>query len=155
MKNAAKYSKGPFLATTTSCNSKTGSKPVLLAYLIRMSYLTECLIFSFCQTFYRYKWFSLIMQLKFRFFKGIVIEYNISKKTRFCCVYEKTCYGPIAKMLFLNMLYNHGKLCACIIKCTIALSFYTNQLDYLLVTRYILSPKAKSTVSRLVRMCLT
>ena len=69
------------------------------------------------------------MQLKFRFFKGI-IEYNISKKTRFCCVYEKTCYGPIAKMLFLNMLYNHGKLCACIIKCTIALSFYTNRLDY-------------------------
>ena len=81
----------------------------------------KCFIFSFCQTVYRYKWFSLIMQLKFRFFKGIVIEYIISKKTRFCCVYEKTCYGPIAKMLFLNMLYNHGKLCACIIKCTIAL----------------------------------
>ena len=56
------------------------------------------------------------MQLKFRFFEGIVIEYIISKKTRFCCVYEKTFYGPIAKTLFLNMLYNHGKLCACIIK---------------------------------------
>ena len=43
------------------------------------------------------------MQLKFRFFEGIVIAYIISKKTRFCCVYEKTCYGPIAKMLFLNI----------------------------------------------------
>ena len=72
------------------------------------------------------------MQLKFRFFEGTVIEYIISKKTRFCCVYEKTCYGTIAYMLFLNMLYNHGKLCACIIKCTIALSLYTNRLDYMI-----------------------
>ena len=71
------------------------------------------------------------MQLKFHFFKEIVIEYVISKKTRFCGIYEKTCYGPIAKMLFLNMLYNHGKLCASIIKCIVALSFYTNRLNYL------------------------
>ena len=33
-------------------------------------------------------------------------------------------------MLFLNMLYNRGKLCACITKCAIALSLYTNRLDY-------------------------
>ena len=114
--------KGCFLATSTSCTRKQ---------VQNLYFPLKCLIFSFCQTFYRYKWFSLIMQLKFCFFKGIVIEYNISKKTRFCCVYEKTCHGPIAKMLVLNMLYNHGKLCACIIKCTIALSFYTNRLDYL------------------------
>ena len=81
------------------------------------------LIFSFSQTFYKYKWFLLIMQQKFRFFEGIVIEYIISKKTRFCCIYNKTCYGPIAKMLFLNMLYNHGKLCASIIKCTMLYHF--------------------------------
>ena len=36
--------------------------------------------------------------------KGIVIEYVISKKTQYFCVHEKICYGPIAKMLFLNML---------------------------------------------------
>ena len=55
------------------------------------------------------------MQLKFRFFEGIVIEYIISKKTRFCCVYGKTCYGPIAKMLFLHSkIYNsYQEKCSC------------------------------------------
>ena len=42
------------------------------------------------------------MQLKFRFFKGIVIEYNISKKTRFCCVYEENLLWPHSKNAFLK-----------------------------------------------------
>ena len=47
-----------FIATSTFCSSETGSKTVL-----------KCPIFSFCQTFDRYKRYSLIiMQLKFLFF---------------------------------------------------------------------------------------